>query len=632
MAIRFPYRFRDIPNRDLTDEIRRAKDLHYVLLDVKDDVLQGIRRFPNQGWIRGSVTDIATALRIGAMPTSRVENAAFDLEYGVDEAAKLLKDAIEERPEIGHQIEHILHQESCIQTSRMAMLIITNAFVFQSTLARKPGMEDVPALGQFTSINYRLDTAHILDAWNKIYLVNYRPIFDVAIRLVEALTSDDELVGQVLWGLRETARKLINKGLAQVHELAGIVFQRLIVDRKFIKTYYTRPESAALLSALVLSERDFINEDPEAIKMALSSCKVADYACGTGALLNGVYQRLLGLYEQAGGNGKTIHKNMVEQNLWGYDIMPNASHLTAALITSNFPDVRIGKTRIDVMEYATRRTDGRWALGALDLIEDPEGTLPINLINPQRVQGDASPVDNSQSEFRHREMDIVVDNPPFTRVGADNKTGVPKSVFGDQDPAIAKEMIRALRKIEDSIGNSNAGFGSYFVDLADRMLKNNGQSIMGFVLPITALTAPHWQNMRDLWAREYHDVIVVTIADAKTEDCAFSADTNMAECLIIATKGISGNTGRGTFVSLYRRPDNHLEAVEIAKEIHNLGSIRQLENPPIGGDSIKVGNEIGQVVDCPLQEVWDSHAHPGLLPNSICLSFSERSTLVGNTT
>ena len=604
MAVRFPYRFRDTPNRDLTEEIRRAKDLHYVLLDVKDDVLQGIRRFPNAGWIQGGVTDIATALWIGAMPTSRVEKAARDLEYGVDEAAKLLEDAIEERPEIGQQIEGILHQESCLQTSRMAMLIITNAFVFQSALARKPGLEEVPALGQLRAINERLNALYILEAWDWIYQVNYRPIFDVATKLVNALSSDEELVGRVLWGLRATAQKVINRGLAQAHELAGIVFQRLIVDRKFIKTYYTRPESVALLSALVLPERDFVNEDPESTRTFLSECKVADYACGTGALLNGVYQRLLGFYEQAGGSGKAIHKDMVENNLFGYDIMPNASHLTAALITSNFPDVRIGKTRIDVMEYATRRTDGRWALGALDLIEDPEGTLPINLINPQRVHGDASPTDISQSESRHGEMDIVVDNPPFTRVGADNKTGVPKSVFGDQDAHIAKEMQRTLKEIEDSIGNSNAGFGSYFVDLADRMLKDNGQSVMGFVLPITALTAPHWQKVRNLWAQEYHDVIVVTIADAKTEDCAFSADTHMAECLIIATKGISENTGRGTFVSLHQRPENHLEAVEIAKEIHGLKSTRQLEDPPIGGNSIKVGNEVGQVLDCPLREIW----------------------------
>ena len=246
----------------------------------------------------------------------------------------MLEDAIEERPEIGQQIESILHQESCLQTSRMAMLIFTNAFVFQSSLARKPGLEDVPALGQLNSLNQQLNVSHILEAWNAICQVNYLPIFAVAIRLVNALASDDELVGQVLLGLRDTAQKLITRGLAQVHELAGIVFQRLIVDRKFIKTYYTRPESVALLSALVLPERDFINEDPDVIRESLSHLKVADYACGTGALLNGVYQRLLGLYEQAGGIGKSIHKDMVENNLVSCDIMPNASHLTASLIAS----------------------------------------------------------------------------------------------------------------------------------------------------------------------------------------------------------------------------------------------------------------------------------------------------------
>ena len=487
MTVRFPYRFRNMPNRELTDEIRRAKDLHYVLLSVKDDILQGIQRYPNEGWIQGSVTDIATATRTGAMPISRLEHAAYDLESGVDEAAKLLENAIEERPEIGQQIESILHQESCLQTSRMAMLILTNAFVFQSTLAGKPGLKDVPALGQLRSINQHLNVTHIFEAWDRIYQVNYRPIFDVAIKLVNALASDDELVGEILFGLRNTAQKLISKGLAQVHELAGIVFQRLITDRKFIKTYYTRPESVALLSALVLPERGFMNENPESIRTFLSKCKVADYACGTGALLNGVYQRLLGLYEQAGGNGKAIHKDMVENNLFGYDIMPNASHLTAALIASNFPDIRIGDTRIDVMEYGTRRTDGQWAVGSLDLIEDPGGTLPLNLINPQRVQGGTSPVNETpQSDIRHGEMDIVVDNPPFTRIGANNDADnpeVPSTIFGDQDPHVAGQMRLALTKIENAIGNFSAGFASYFVDLADRMLKTNGTECYGVRSP-----------------------------------------------------------------------------------------------------------------------------------------------------
>jgi len=438
--------------------------------------------------------------------------------------------------------------------------------------------------------------------------VNYRPIFDVAAKLVDALASDDRIVGRVLWCLRNTAQKMINRGLAQVHELAGMVFQRLIVDRKFIKTYYTRPESVALLAALVLPESILSNGEGEPIRKSLSERKIADFACGTGALLNGVYQQLLALYEQAGGNGRDIHQHMVENNLVGCDIMPNASHLTASLIASNFPDIKIGSTQIDVMEYGIRRTDGKYALGALDLIENPEGTLSLGLINTERVRGDASLTDTPQPEFRHGEMDIVVDNPPFTRAGADNNATdphVPKTVFGDRNAEIATEMKRSLREIQDSIGNSNAGFGSYFVDLADRMLKADGSSVMGFVLPITMLISPIWQEVRNLWARTYHDLVAVTIADAQIANCAFSADTKMAECLVVATKGKTENTGRGTFVCLHRRPNSHLEALEIAKNIQRLQNVRRLEEPPIGGNPIKIANEVvGSALNCPLAEAW----------------------------
>ena len=605
MALRLPHRLRGIPHRELEDKLRNADDLHYVLLS--GDTPEDVHRFPNDGWIKASLTDVATAIRIGAIPISKVTKAAYDLEHGVNETALLLEAAIHERPEIGRQIEKILHQEACEQTSRMAMLIITNAFVFQSSLARSPGLETVPSLSQLRALNERLNPLHILEAWEQIRHVNYRPIFDVAAELVDMLASDDRLVGQVLYLLRNTAQKLIDRGLAQVHELAGIVFQRLTVDRKFIKTYYTRPESVALLSALVLPDVNKISGDDETISQSLSELKVADFACGTGALLNGVYQRILTLYEQTNGNGRDIHQHMVENNLLGCDIMPNASHLTAALIASNFPDVKIGKTRIDVMEYGTERSDGAYALGALDWIEDPEGTLPLDLINTRRVQGGASQDDMPQQEFRHEEMDIVVDNPPFTRAGADNNAAdpdIPKTLFGDRDSTIAAEMKRRLGNIEDSIGHSGH-LASFFVDLADKALKPNGQSVMGFVLPIIVLTSPDWAKVRNLWSQKYNDVVVITIAAAKIEDCAFSADTSMAECLVVARKGKSENTGRGTFVCLHRRPDSHLEALEIAKSIQRLQNVRCLEDPPIGGNPIKIGyQEIGQALNCSLQEVW----------------------------
>ena len=607
MALRVPYRFRQFSSAEIPDALRDADDLHYTLFSI-----DAPHRFPNSGWIVGNISDVATALRIGAIPISKVARAAEDLEHGVNEAAILLAAAIETRPHIAETIEKILYQEAGEQTYRMAMLIITNAFVFQSALAGTPEMGTVPSLGQLQTVEEQLNVNEVLSAWEVVRQVNYRPIFDVAYRLTEeVLATDDGLVGQVLQILRDTAQGLIARGLEQVHELAGIVFQRLIIDRRFIKANYTRPESVALLSALVLP-----NGQPTLEEGLCAFPKIADFACGTGALLNGLYQRILALHEQAGGSGKDIHRQMVENNLVGADIMPNASHLTASIIASTYPDVKIGKTRIHTMAYGTQRPDGKYAIGALDLLENPEATLSLGLINTERVQGDDSQDNTQRSEFRHGEFDIVVDNPPFTRMGADNSSDTPdapKTVFGDRDEDVAKEMKAVLRGIETSIANGNAGLGSYFVDLADRMLKNDDEDAslcpptMGFVLPLTVLTSPDWQKVRNLWAEEYHNVTVVTIAGAKTENCAFSADTNMAECLVVALKGRTENTGRGTFVCLHRRPNSHLEAVEITKCIQHLRDVRKFEDPPIGGDPIKIGDEImGSALNCPLQRGWNT--------------------------
>ena len=607
MALRVPHRFRQFSSAEIPDALQDADDLHYALFSA-----DAPQRFPNSGWIVGNISDVATALRIGAIPISKIAQAAEDLEHGVNEAAILLAAAVETRPHIAEIIEKILYQEAGEQTYRMAMLIITNAFVFQSALAGTPEMETVPSLGQLQTVEEQLNVNEVLNAWEVVRQVNYRPIFDVAYRLTEkVLATDDRLVGQVLQILRDTAQGLIARGLEQVHELAGIVFQRLIVDRRFIKANYTRPESVALLSALVLPDRQ-----PTLGEGLPTFPKVADFACGTGALLNGLYQQILALHEQAGGSGKDIHRQMVENNLVGADIMPNASHLTASIIASTHPDVKIGKTRIHTMAYGTQRPDGKYAIGALDLLENPEATLPLGLINTEQVQGDDSQDGTQGPEFRHGEFDIVVDNPPFTRMGADNSSDnpdVPTTVFGDRDKKVAEAMKASLRSIDTSIANGNAGLGSYFIDLADRMLKNSDGDAalypptMGFVLPLTVLTSPDWQKVRELWATTYHDVTVVTIADAKTENCAFSADTNMAECLIVAVKGRTENTGRGTFVCLHSRPNSHLEAVEIAKRIQRLQDVRRFEDPPIGGDPIKVGDEIvGAALNCPLEKIWST--------------------------
>ena len=601
MALRIPARFLHVERRALEQKLRQAEDIHYVLLSRDES---DTNRFPNEGWASGTVSDIAIALQLGATPNSKIQEAAALLEHQINRAALLLEDAIAARPNIGVAVGEILHQKYGEQTARMAMLIITNAFVFQSSLAGKPGMERVSSLAQLTTdtdvpVNY----TEVLRDWNIIHAVNYRHIFDVACRLVDAIAADDELVGRVLSILCRAARELVSRGLAQVHELAGIVFQRLIIDRKYIKANYTRPEAVALLSTLVLP----ISHQPAP---DVDKLKIADFACGTGALLNGVYQRILSLYEQTGGIGSDIHSGMMEHNIGGCDIMPNASHLTAALLTSTYPDTKIGKTRIHTLPYG-KQSDGTYALGALDFLNDPELTLTFYLMESesQQVGGEGDTVVNKQRAFRHREFDIVVDNPPFSKPNADSSTRTPKTVFEgtERTQADTAAMRRALRKEDIRVANGQAGLASYFVDLADRMLKSNGKSTMGFILPATALASPHWQKVRDMWATEYHDMIVMTIADAQASGCTFSSDTGMTECMVVATKGKGPNTGRGKFVSLLRQPISVLESVEIGNSVLRMDSTRCLEDTPIGGDELKVGGEVvGHLLDCPLpmDEAW----------------------------
>ena len=583
MVIRIPHRFRTMPRDAIRENLASSKDFAWTLLNLDEP-----RRFPKKGWLHGSIADIATAIRIGATPITKIEQAAEVLENGIHRAAVIVNNAIEHRPHIGKRIGELLVQEPGDQTTQMAMLIISNALVFQSSLARKPDLENVPSLSELKAEYGQLDSDEILRAWREIQKVNYAPIFNVAYNLVETLAADDKLVGEILSVLRNTARELEKMGLAQEHELAGIVFQKLIDNRKILKANYTRPESSALLCALALPE---LNRDPKKLK-------IADFACGTGSLLNGVYQRLLMLYEQTGGKGETIHQYMMENNLVGCDILPNAAHLTASIIASTYPDVRIGGTRIHTMPYGTPRKDGLYAIGALNLLSDP-GTLPIPLSTMETASGQGSESTDLKDAFEHGEFDIVIQNPPYTRSGADSNSNLPKSIFADKTE---KEKMQASRKAQKCLlrGN-NPGLGPDFVDLADRMLKQNGK--MAFVLPLTTIVGNSWHKVRRLWAEEYHNVVVLTIADANTENCAFSSDTSMAECLIIATKGKGTNTGHGTFVCLKRCPNSELESLEVANQIHNLKDIRRLEDGVNSGSHIYIGNAIaGFAISAPLPE------------------------------
>lgn len=69
------------------------------------------------------------------------------------------------------------------------------------------------------------------------------------------------------------------------------------------------------------------------------------------------------------------------------------------------------------------------------------------------------------------------------------------------------------------------------------------------MLPAVCVSGESWKEVRRLLEVEYEDLVIVTIAVHGQTDLAFSADTGMAEALVVATKCRAGREGSGKHCS-----------------------------------------------------------------------------------
>ena len=165
-----------------------------------------------------------------------------------------------------------------------------------------------------------------------------------------------------------------------------------------------------------------------------------------------------------------------------------------------------------------------------------------------------------------------------------------------------EDMANRLKRLaKDTSYHGHAGLGSAFVALANKKVRHGG--IVAFVLPFTTINGASWAKFRELIAKNYTDVTIVSIA-ANGHDMSFSSDTGMAECLVIGRRLASGKkpSGRGTFVSLRQRPDSFADAQELSKVISSNRTIRRLEDGPYGGASIYSGDAlVGEMLEAPIE-------------------------------
>ena len=149
--------------------------------------------------------------------------------------------------------------------------------------------------------------------------------------------------------------------------------------------------------------------------------------------------------------------------------------------------------------------------------------------------------------------------------------------------------------------HGNAGEASIFLVLADRKLKLGG--VLALVMPLSLISGDAWKESRTLLAKEYSNLVIISIVGATGTDVSFSADTSIGECLIIGRKCETRST-RATFLILNKRPEFPLlgliAAEQICREIESK-NLRRLEDGPVNGTPLRVGGEvIGHALDAPL--------------------------------
>ena len=583
-ALRSPDSLRECKDaREVDDLLQAGEQLEFAVYRGRSDCYM---RFPNSGFLCGNMRELVDFMRPASIPEDIVNQAADVLAAGTNDAADLLMRHSDNSYDFGVKLGATLRQpwpvggrktdaEARMQTARMCATMLINALAYQQNLSGHLDIDDLPTAARRRGVDIGKDL--VMDLWDEILDINYWPIFHIASRLLMDVPAS--AVTAILPRMYETANG-IQMAMRQ-NDVAGIVFQRLIADRKTLKTYYTRPESAAFLAYLAVPV-DLDWSDPDVVK----NYRIADYACGTGGLVLAAYQRVRDLYRLAGGHPDKLHSHMMENSLTACDIMPASVHLSASLLSSVAPDRTYRGTRMVQYPFGgVRGADGELErdgkgkpvvrIGSLELLGLNESQRQVVMpLDGRRVAGATGEMKPVSIEMTPGSQDLVIMNPPFTR----NAVGKP-GVYSSFDTS--KEEQKAMKALEtayrrDTAADGAAGFGSHFSVVADNMVKPGGH--IALILSLSAVVggsykdgvARSWQKLRDVMGANYGDMIIVSITGER-DTYAFSADTGMSEVVIIARR-LSANEApprAAHFASIREMPSDSISAVQLARAVRD---------------------------------------------------------------
>lgn len=473
--------------------------------------------------------------------------------------------------------------------SRISGLVLVNAMIFQEILADHD-QRVRPLQSMLNGVNLLKDFG---DHWKFITdNINYYPIFHVACDILAALTANAEVI-EALRNLGVTAQGVIAKRAALRHDLMGRIYHRLLVEAKYLGTYYTSIPAATLLLKLALRPDAWAIDwsDLEQVR----KLRIGDLACGTGTLLTAAAETVTDNYVSAvaaSGQGVDISKLqnvLAEQILHGYDVLPSAIHLTASTLALRAPQIAF--TSMNLFSLPLGGPDHR--LGSLEFLK--HGTTPMfNLFGPSASTQVAGAESRQVGFAPLPKLHLGAMNPPFTRSVGGNL------LFGSVPEAERKRMQQDLKKLVRSPGvlaNITAGLGSVFVAAAHPYILPAGR--LALVLPKALLSGVAWGPTRQLVNRDYQVEYIVASQDP--ERWNFSESTSLSEALLVAVKidrRAPVLADQVIAINLWRNPTTAFEALAVSHTVLQ-GGVPDIAAGQ-GALELVVGqNKVGEAVAIP---------------------------------
>jgi len=475
---------------------------------------------------------------------------------------------------------------------KTGLFMIANAMIVHEALVASGALQNVQPLA---NIDRGDPQGWLINEWSKILNTNYRSVFDPAIKLLKSMPSHPVLKNLLL-NLANVARKAVSSRAALRHDLAGRLYHTLLLRdiAKGLATYYTSLPAATTLASLAL---DWLSVNGKPVDWGnideIAKLRIADFACGSGTLLSAVYSEIMDRHimnSKGKPNLSGLHKVLLENVLYGFDVLEYAVHLTATSLVLRDPRQTITNTNTYVVPLGVHNSTVY--LGSLDM----ESRISMVVFPRLRtlLGGFVTSIERKgvdigeESGFRMEKPDLVIMNPPFARTGNVGKS----SLFGHLPRADRKEVLDKLKALGKKTmaqfsmkeGFGRAGLAAYFLLKAFEVSKPN--AVLAFVLPRVFLGGSDWRSVRGFLA-ERGVFRYIIVSDDPNVLWAWSENTNLSEILVVYQKGVIRENEDATVVYVRRRPSSALEARIYASLIKSAS--RQLE---ISRDSALSSTEV----------------------------------------